>query len=621
MSYMRCHERWIDLLASVKKAYPDFSDQVERLIMACEARVVDSLVDFELIEHALNELYQQSGDPAFGWKVGWSLCLRTQLHRTVTVYTDLQATMGDALMVTQHYPELLVLPGMQYVPEPSSDTIRLHVLSAGYDFKYFEQIAMLCMAAILKASRDTATEFDITELVADPQVLNQKFLSSYTQAVLRPEVGHFVLATDSAWLQYPKPTADVALAATIKPILDKEVLKLRQQDSLIDKIEKALYNSEHPQQFTLKDFASKVAMSDASIRRKLAELEVSFSDLVQNFLRTSAIQYLMDEEETIDSITFQLGFSERAAFERAFKRWYGLSPVQFREKFSAMVELEDTSHSPLAEIEVAPLPKVVQKTLEFMDHPDYSVAGLANIIKTDLVFSARLLSTANSAFYGAGKVRDLEDAIGRVLGLNRVRNMALTLAMKEVFVEFDCDFDMQRLWFLSMFSEQWLDRLRRRFKWEFDLAYNDFVSAIQFGLIGQLLVAQSDLPQKKSWLGVIQGTSLIEILRWEKANLGMSVFTISSLLLARWGMSSGTCKFLISISPHVHDGKDQLDLPCVALQISDLVWESYKNDRLEESRFEPLARALHINQSDVLETYQTVMQEKEELKSLLKLVF
>lgn len=618
---MKCHERWIDLLGSVRKAYPDLSDPVERLITACTARVEDALVDFELIEHGLNELYQQSNDPAFGWNVGWNVCLRTQLHRTVTVYSDLQATMGDALMVTQHYPELLVMPGMQYLPEPSTDTIRVHVVSQGYDFKHFEQIAMLCMAAILKASRDTATEFDLTELVADPQVLDKKLLSGYTQAGLRAEAGRFSLVTDISWLQYPKPTADTQLAETIKPILDKEVLKLRRADSLIDQIEKALHDTEHPQQFTLKEFAAHVGMSEASVRRKLNELDVGFSDLVQNYLRTSAIQYLMDQEENVDSITYRLGFSERAAFERAFKRWFGLSPAQFREKFSAMSELEDASDASFADFEVLPLPKVMQQALDFIDSPDYSVKGLVSIIKTDLVFSARLMSTANSAFYGAGKVRDMEDAIGRVLGLNRVRNMALTLAVKEVFTRLDPGFDMQRLWFVSLFAELWLEKLRRKAEWQHDLLYNDFVSALQFGLIGHLLVAQSDLPIKTQWLGVINRSPLSEIVRWEKTHLGMPVFTISALILARWGMSSGACKFLINLSPHLIDDSAAEGLSAAALLISELVWDSYAREQLDDSRFILVAQSLGMDPKVLQETYQDVLQDKAELESLLKQLF
>jgi len=618
---MKCHERWIDLLASVASAFPELSEQVERLISACEARVEDGLIDFELIEHALIELYQESGDEFFGWKAGWSLCLRTQLHRTVTVYTDLQATLGDALMVTQDYPELLVMPGMKYVPRPTLKTIRIHMRSNGYEFKNFGQIAMLCMAAILKSGRDSAKELDLTELVVDPKLLDEKLLSEYTKGVIRGESNQFSLATKLSWLKHPKPTADALLAESIKPILDKEVLKLRREEGLIDQIEKALYQTDHPQQFTLKEFSSQVGMSEASIRRKLSEKKVGFSDLIQNFLRTSAIQHLIDEEETVDSVTFRLGFSERAAFERAFKRWYGLSPAQFREKFLAMAELEDSSHSSLAEIEVAPLPKVVQEALVYMDSPDYSVPGLATIIKTDMIFSARLMSTANSAFYGAGKVRDLEDAIGRVLGLNRVRNMTLTLAVKDVFSGLDSDFDMRRLWFVSMFAEKWLEKLRRNINWTFDLPYNDFVSSIQFGLIGHLLIAQSDLPQRSEWLTVIQEPSLEEIVRWEKTNLGMSVFTISALLLARWGMSSNICKFLISISPHLFDKEDTLCMPGAALLISSLAWEGYLNVEVEESRFTALASALNMEPDLLLESYNQVIEDKEELEAMLKQVF
>ncbi len=618
---MKCHERWIDLLASVGKAYPELSADANRLLQACEVRVVDSVIDFEIIEHALLELYQLSGDPAFGWKVGWNICLRTQLHRAVTVYLDLQATLGDALMVTQDYPELLVMPGIRYVPRPTLKTIRLHIVSHNYEFKEFGQIAMICMGAILKETRSAAVGFDLTELVVDEALMDEDLLSGYTGAKLKSDKDRFTLGASLSWLKHKKLTADAVLAESIKPILDREVVKLRKQDNLIDTIEKALHSSDHPQQYTLKEFSAVSGMSEASIRRKLAEHKVSFSDLIQNYLRTMAIQYLMDEKETVDSISYQLGFSERAAFERAFKRWYGLSPVQFREQFLSVAELEDVNQSELADIKLEPLPKVVQQALRFMDSPDYSVSGLADIIKADLVLSARLLSMANSAFYGAGKVRDLADAIGRVLGLNRIRNMALTLAIKESFTDKGDDYDMRRMWFCAMFSEQWLEKLRGNINWSFELHLSDFIAGIQFGLIGHLVIARSELEQKAAWCEVVQGDSLLDIVRWEKNHLGMTVFSVSSLLLARWGMSNGICKFLMSISPHVYDEAEDLGLPCAALHLADLVWRSYEYGDIDDVDFQPLAKGLNIEPNALIEAYEATRMQKTELNSMINQLF
>jgi AraC-like DNA-binding protein len=44
-----------------------------------------------------------------------------------------------------------------------------------------------------------------------------------------------------------------------------------------------------------------------------------------------ALRYLDDAGKSAIEITFLLGFSEQSAFTRAFKRWHGLSPTQYRD--------------------------------------------------------------------------------------------------------------------------------------------------------------------------------------------------------------------------------------------------------------------------------------------------
>ena len=43
-----------------------------------------------------------------------------------------------------------------------------------------------------------------------------------------------------------------------------------------------------------------------------------------------ALQYICDSQRSIGEITYLLGYSEPASFTRAFRRWTGKSPLQFR---------------------------------------------------------------------------------------------------------------------------------------------------------------------------------------------------------------------------------------------------------------------------------------------------
>lgn len=76
--------------------------------------------------------------------------------------------------------------------------------------------------------------------------------------------------------------------------------------------------------------ATKLQMSERSLRRRLAEENVSFRDLVKKIRHEKAV-YLLEKTDTrIDKIAQELGYKETASFRRAFKEQVGLSPRAWR---------------------------------------------------------------------------------------------------------------------------------------------------------------------------------------------------------------------------------------------------------------------------------------------------
>jgi AraC-like DNA-binding protein len=44
------------------------------------------------------------------------------------------------------------------------------------------------------------------------------------------------------------------------------------------------------------------------------------------------VTYLKDRKNSLTEIAFLLGYSELSAFNRAFKRWTGLTPLDYQRK-------------------------------------------------------------------------------------------------------------------------------------------------------------------------------------------------------------------------------------------------------------------------------------------------
>ncbi len=85
-------------------------------------------------------------------------------------------------------------------------------------------------------------------------------------------------------------------------------------------------------------------------------------------------------------------------------------------------------------IEIPPLPETAQKVMKLRVDPDATIEQLADVVETDPSLAAQVVSWASSPYYAApGKIRSVEDAIGRVLGFDLVINLAVGLALGKTF--------------------------------------------------------------------------------------------------------------------------------------------------------------------------------------------
>lgn len=77
--------------------------------------------------------------------------------------------------------------------------------------------------------------------------------------------------------------------------------------------------------------ADQIHTTTRTLRRKLIEEGTSFQELKDSVRRDEAIHYLSQPDLPISQIARKLGFTEAAAFTRAFKHWTGISPSAYRK--------------------------------------------------------------------------------------------------------------------------------------------------------------------------------------------------------------------------------------------------------------------------------------------------
>lgn len=86
------------------------------------------------------------------------------------------------------------------------------------------------------------------------------------------------------------------------------------------------------QQATITAVAQMLALSERTLRRRLAIEQSSFHQLLQQQRHALARHYLQDPNLSLLDIALLLGYAEHSAFTAAFRQWQGVSPQQYRQQ-------------------------------------------------------------------------------------------------------------------------------------------------------------------------------------------------------------------------------------------------------------------------------------------------
>ena len=74
-------------------------------------------------------------------------------------------------------------------------------------------------------------------------------------------------------------------------------------------------------------------MSPRTLGRRLEHEGTTFKELLDDLRRRLALRYVGGaRSRALTEIAFLLGFSQSAAFHRAFKRWTGQTPLEYRRE-------------------------------------------------------------------------------------------------------------------------------------------------------------------------------------------------------------------------------------------------------------------------------------------------
>ena len=134
------------------------------------------------------------------------------------------------------------------------------------------------------------------------------------------------------FLERQVPAADPRLYRILQRYLDDILSDMPREDGFLASIRKAIAETMRDGDPGLGRVAKQLAASPRTLQRRLKEYGLEFKKLADDTRRRFASNYLKDRKHTLTEVAFLLGYSDVSAFNRAFKRWTGVTPLYYRRQ-------------------------------------------------------------------------------------------------------------------------------------------------------------------------------------------------------------------------------------------------------------------------------------------------
>jgi len=335
----------------------------------------------------------------------------------------------------------------------------------------------------------------------------------------------------------------------LKPELEQLLLETKHSESIIAEILMLFTSEKHVENINQNLISEKLNISESNLKRKLSGVGSNFSSILSSFKRERAIELLNKQSLTMEMISNDLGYSDRSSFERAFKQWTNITPSQYVQQMSlAELKLENIK---AADIDSLPTsPKICQQVFELTNSDDFDIPQLSNLIQTDPILTGKLMSIANSAYYGGKNVADINQAIIQVLGVDVVQNMVFSLmCCSQMKVENCPKFDLQSFWFQSLFTAESIKLLSQHGVIKTDISASEIYLAALLHKIGEYVLAYLKPKIMNRYLSLNHHSNefsenrsiFIEGQNLQKKIFGLSVETTGALILTHWGLPKKVC--------------------------------------------------------------------------------
>ncbi|MEM9282644.1 MAG: AraC family transcriptional regulator ligand-binding domain-containing protein [Verrucomicrobiota bacterium] len=172
------------------------------------------------------------------------------------------------------------------------------------------------------------------EVAYSPREGNREAFTEFFGAPVHFDQGRFALTMNADDLKAPVSQANADLFEFAKVHFEQVMQQIDHSRFPIElhQLHQAVIDNATSGEFDTGSAARRANMSVRSAQRLAAQFGSSLQVMIDSVREESAKEFLDDPKVSVDTVATLLGYSDDRAFRRAFKRWTGMTPTQYRRK-------------------------------------------------------------------------------------------------------------------------------------------------------------------------------------------------------------------------------------------------------------------------------------------------
>jgi len=289
-----------------------------------QGKIILTTEEMFALHRAIHEI---SGDPAIGLKLGSNE--RPEHYSPIAIAALYTRSFREALERIARYKRLTGPQEIRMVERGKECAVEFVWLLA--DKAEPVTLIDMCFAwAVAIGGRGTGRRINPLRVEFKRRAGNRRLYENHFRCPVTFGARHNRLVFRTEDMNQPFLTHNPELLELIAPQLEAELRQLRADDSLkaqVKAILKRLFAGHRPH---LEDVARELRVSTRTLQRRLLDEEISFQDLVAEGRRELAKHYLLQPSLELNETAYLLGYEDPNSFIRAFHKWEGATPGEWR---------------------------------------------------------------------------------------------------------------------------------------------------------------------------------------------------------------------------------------------------------------------------------------------------